>query len=179
MLSGLDYLLGDALWEQYAVEEASLALSEAISVGDQGVGFGGVLPRCSLSVLHSGLGDLEQAHCLLVEAREKIPARGSRVAETTSLLRAQAHLATADGRDSEALTAFEAAAGELARAGMRWLRARLLREWAEAHLSRGGPEDWERARELLLEAKAEFEAMAISFYAAQIGERLREMEDGT
>jgi serine/threonine protein kinase len=61
----------------------------------------------------------------------------------------------------------------------RWSRPRLLREWAEAHLSRGEPGDWERARELLLEAKAEFEAMAISSYAAQIGERLMEMEDGT
>jgi tetratricopeptide (TPR) repeat protein len=177
MLSGLDYLLGDALWEQDAVEEAPLALAEAISVGDQGVGYGSVLPRCSLSVLHSGLGDLEQARRLLVEARGKIVTPGSRLAETASLLRAEAHLAAAERRCSDALAAFEAAASELARAGMRWLRARLLREWAEAHLSRGEPEDRGRARELLLEAQAEFEAMAISFYAAQTGERLVEMED--
>ena len=77
------------------------------------------------------------------------------------------------------MVAFEASAGELARAEMRWLRASLLREWAEAHLSQGEPEDWRRARALLLEAKAEFEAMAISSYAAQTGERLVEMEDGT
>ena len=61
---------------------------------------------------------------------------------------------------------------------MRWLRARLLSEWAAAHLSRGEPEDRGQARELLFEAQAEFEAMAISFYAARIGERLMEMEDG-
>jgi len=66
-----------------------------------------------------------------------------------------------------AWAAFQAAVDGFARAGLRWYRARTLREWGEAHLARGEPADRERARELLHEAVTEFEAMGIPYYAEQ------------
>jgi len=60
--------------------------------------------------------------------------------------------------------------------GMHWYRARALREWTEARLSRGETGDRERAQELLREAKAEFEAIGAPLYAAQVEERLRDLE---
>jgi tetratricopeptide (TPR) repeat protein len=169
--------LADALFEVGEPEEAKLALREAVSIGDQGIGYGGVAPRCSLLVHHVRQGEMEEARRLLSEAREKAVELGSRAADLHMLSWAEAHLAVAQGRWREAMAAFEAAADGAARCGTRWLRARLLQEWAEAHLLRGALGDRERARELLREGKAEFEAMGVPIYAAQLAERLEQIED--
>jgi tetratricopeptide (TPR) repeat protein len=169
--------LADALLELGETEEAEAALCEAISVGDQGIGYGGVVPRCTLVVHHANQGETAEARRLLSEAREKAIDSGSRATDLDFLSWAEAHLAAAEGRWSEALSAFEAAADGAARWGARWLRARLLQEWAEAHLLRGERGDRERARELLQRAQAEFEAMGVPIYAAQIEERLKQIEE--
>ena len=57
--------------------------------------------------------------------------------------------------------------------GLRLGRALALREWAEAHLSRGEPEDRERARELLDQARAEFEGMGSPGYVEKIDAQLK------
>ena len=61
---------------------------------------------------------------------------------------------------------------------MRWYRARTLREWAEVHLSRGEPEDVDRARQLFEAAKKEFEAMDMPYYAGQVRESLEQLNSG-
>jgi hypothetical protein len=122
-------------------------------------------------------GEIEEAHRLLSEAREKAIEQGSRAVDLYMLSWAEAHLAVAQGRWLEAMAAFEAAADGAERCGAMWLRARLLQEWAEAQLLRGEPGDRERARELLHEAKAEFEGMGVAVYAAQLEERLEQIED--
>ena len=57
--------------------------------------------------------------------------------------------------------------------GLRWWWARILRDWAEAHLTRGEPTDLERAQALLREARSAFEEMGSSYYAGLMEERLQ------
>jgi hypothetical protein len=67
----------------------------------------------------------------------------------------------------------------LDRANQRWHRARTLIDWAEAHLARGEPGDRERARDLLREAEAEFEAMPAARYVQRVKARLQELDAGS
>jgi 3-methyladenine DNA glycosylase/8-oxoguanine DNA glycosylase len=76
------------------------------------------------------------------------------------------------------MTAFKETVDAYGRMGMRWYRARTLREWADVCLSSDEPADRERADELLHEALAEFEDMGIPFYAAQVAAKLQTVEDG-
>jgi serine phosphatase RsbU (regulator of sigma subunit) len=59
---------------------------------------------------------------------------------------------------------------------MRWQRARVLLEWAEAHISRRDPTDVEQARTLLQEASSLFAMMGASFYTNLVKDRLRTLE---
>ena len=65
---------------------------------------------------------------------------------------------------------------QITRAGARWYRAQVLRDWAEAHLARGEAGDAERARELLHQVIAEFEAMGAPIYAGRVQQRLKEVD---
>ena len=60
--------------------------------------------------------------------------------------------------------------------GLRLPRSKLLRAWAEGHISRGEPEDMSRARELLEEARAEFEDMGSDGYVERIEAELQELQ---
>jgi predicted ATPase len=176
ILAIADNNLADALLEVGEKEEAEVALREAISIGDQGIGYGGVVPRCMLLVHHARQGEIEKARRLLSEAREKAIDAGSWAIDLYFLSWAEAHVAAAEGHWSEALSALHAAADGSARSGARWYWARVLWERGEVHLLRGGRGDRERARELLHEAKAEFEGMGVPIYAAQLKERLKQIE---
>jgi tetratricopeptide (TPR) repeat protein len=57
----------------------------------------------------------------------------------------------------------------------RWERARVRIDWAWARQQRGKPEDIARAKELLLEAHAEFEAMDSDGWAAHVDEQLEKI----
>ena len=72
--------------------------------------------------------------------------------------------------------AYETFLEEAERTGFRWFRAQALREWADAHLARGESGDERTAREMLLEAQEEFDAMGAPFYAAQVKEILSGLE---
>jgi hypothetical protein len=58
----------------------------------------------------------------------------------------------------------------------RWERARVRIDWAWAHQQRGKPEDITRAKELLLEARAEFEAMGADGWVVHVQEQLENIE---
>jgi hypothetical protein len=81
-------------------------------------------------------------------------------------------LAAAEQRWAEAIVHFQTATKVQARMGKLWDRAQTLRQLAEAHLSRGGPSDLRRARELLHEVQTEFEALNVSKYVAVVHKRM-------
>ncbi len=152
-------------------EEVEEVLAEALTLDDRGVGASAAWLRGLLIVARLRQSRLEEARHLLAEARVKAGSDpGAWDEEHLSL--AEARLALAEARWPEALAAFEAAANLEARMGKRWYRAQTLREWAEAHLARGGLGDRERARELLQESLALFEVMNVPKYAAIVKESL-------
>jgi tetratricopeptide (TPR) repeat protein len=175
VLSGVDIELADAWMELGEETELEAALQEAIELGERGW-WVEVPARCQLSVWRAWQGRAEAARDLLSEARERAVEYGGAAVYEQYLLWAEAHLAQAEGRWAEALGAFESAVDVLTRKGQRWYRARTLQEWAEAHLSRGKPGDRRRARELLREAEAEFEAMGAPIYTSQIRARLHQVD---
>ncbi len=175
-LSIVDNTLAGVLGEIGEEEEAEAALREAIELGDRGAVVGGVWPRCILSVIRSRQREAQAARSLISEGREKATELGDRAWDAVWLPWARAHLAAVEGNWSDALKAFDATVDGFARMGMRWYRAHTLREWADAHLSRGEAGDRERARELLREATAEFESMGAPICASQVQDRLEQLE---
>ena len=172
--------LGFMLREAGRLEEAEHALLEAIPLNDRFRP--DVWVRCNLSAVYSRQGRLPEARNLLDEARAKAGLQPG-FEDELRLQTAEARLAVAEKRPAEALAAYEAVAQARGRMGFRWDRACTLREWAEAYLSRRSspsgnnePGDRERALALLREALSEFEAMDAPGWAAQVSERLREVE---
>jgi len=90
-----------------------------------------------------------------------------------NLARAQAELAAAEQRWPDAFINYEAAVRILARKGIRLDWARELQKWARAHVGRGEPADYERAKALYREALMLFEEMGTAFYADLVKEQLR------
>ena len=90
---------------------------------------------------------------------------------------ARAGVVTVEQRWEEIPEVFGEAADGLERAGARVLRTWLLREWAEAHLLRGEPEDVERAKVLFSEALSEYKEMGATGHVERVRARLDEIEN--
>jgi tetratricopeptide (TPR) repeat protein len=171
-LSSLDLNLGVILLEVSEEDEAEIFLLEAMELFDRLATLGRVATRSILSMKETQLGNYQEAHRWLDEAREKETEPGAVFFDTSWRLIAERRLAVAERNWPEAWEAFEEFMRMVEKSGMRWYRAQALREWAEAHLAHGEPGDEERARELLLESQAEFEDMGAPIYAAQVKEVL-------
>ena len=89
---------------------------------------------------------------------------------------AEARLAAAEARWPEALSTFESTANIFAQLGMRWWRARILQERAEAHIARRNPTDLEQARTLFQESSSLFTETGASNYTKIIGNKLQKLE---
>ena len=87
--------------------------------------------------------------------------------------RAEAQLAVAQLRWGDAFYNYEAAVSVLAGKGIRLDWARALQEWAGAHVARGEPADYERAKALYREALTLFEELGTVYYADLVKEQLR------
>jgi tetratricopeptide (TPR) repeat protein len=172
-LANMDCTFADLLLELDDVAMAEEVLEEALELAERGF-MEPVEPRCLLVALYARQGRMEEAQRVLAETREQAGPRPGAFA-ALSLALAEARLSVAERRWSPAFDAFEAARAQSARHSIRWQCAQTLREWAEAHISRHEPGDVERARELLREAQAEFEAMNVPKYAAWVGQRLQEL----
>lgn len=151
--------------------EAEDAAAEAIEISKRGVS-SSVRSLCQLSTIYIRQGRLEKAKQLYIEAQRKADDSPS-FWEEHSLLENKRDLASGQGRWLEALTAAEAVSNRLAKYEMRLQWAFSLVVWAEIHIARGEPVDYERAWALYREALALFEEMEAEFYANIINERLR------
>jgi serine phosphatase RsbU (regulator of sigma subunit) len=150
--------------------EADAALVEALEICERWSRCG-VWQRCLLSMVLTCQGRLSEARQLLVATREQVGAELCSV-ESSWLLLSEARAAAAEERWTEALTAYEGAAGIYARLGMKWWWARVLQEWAETHYSRKELTDLERARALFREALALYKEVGVPQYERLVGGRL-------
>ncbi len=134
------------------------------------------LPRVLQAITHAKRGNVGRARQLLNEAKSLAPVE-TFAFHAVDVERAEAHLAIAERKWPEAWTAFELVVSRYNEMGMRLGRARGLRDWAEGHLARGEAEDIERARELLSQARAEFESVGSTGYVQTIDARLANLPD--
>ena len=98
-----------------------------------------------------------------------------RVTDQLVISQAEHYVLAAEGRWEEAWRSFEAAIEEHGKMEQPLARARILVGWAEMQIVRGGIDDLNRANELLVEARAEFEAMGASGYVDRVDARIMEM----
>ncbi len=91
-------------------------------------------------------------------------------------MRAEAHLLAALNEWDAAWEKFSVNQDTLAKKQMRWNVSWFATEWADAHLLRGEPEDISRARELLEEARAEFEEMGAYGWVELVNGKLAGIE---
>jgi tetratricopeptide (TPR) repeat protein/predicted Ser/Thr protein kinase len=175
-LSYIDFNLGEILLEVGEEDEAEVVLLEAMELFDRLGMLLNIATRSMLSMKETQLGNYQEAHRWLDEAREKETELGVRFFDVAWRLIAERRLAVAEREWLKAWKAFEEFMAMMEKSGMRWYRAQALREWAESHLARAEPGDEEQARELLLESQAEFEDMGAPIYAAQVREVLNSLD---
>ncbi|MFN2168410.1 MAG: SpoIIE family protein phosphatase, partial [Anaerolineae bacterium] len=169
LLTELDWLgeLPDGETSESALAEAEAALEDSLEISQRGIG-GSNWVRYQMSSMRARQGRFEEARRFLEE--RQTDALDSTVWDELLLALAQARLAVAEKRWSQALAAFETAAARQLRTGERLGWARTLLEWAQAHVSRAEPADLERAQALLREAHAVFEEAGVPYYA-QVAQR--------
>jgi ATP/maltotriose-dependent transcriptional regulator MalT len=112
-------------------------------------------------------GDKEMAYAQLKEAARKTEASGYRYTDRIWLPWTQARLSVVEGNWTEAATAFEEAVEVVSSYNAHWYRAKWQLEWAEALLQHGQVEDKEKAKELIEEARSQFEIMGADAYVEQ------------
>jgi hypothetical protein len=166
--------LSEPLLELGREAEAEAALQEAASLEDRLKE--GTSSLFGMVTYRAKQGQIEAARQLLVSVRARLAGRPLNLIGAVQMGWAEANLQAAEKRWPEAWASFAYVVDQLTRAGARWYRAQVLRDWAEAHLARGEAGDAERARELLHQVIAEFEAMGAPIYAGRVLQRLKEVD---
>ena len=154
--------------------EAETALLEAIEISDRWAK-GGTRPRCLLSMVYTCQGKYSAARQLLQEAASPTGAP-ARPLDAAWLALADARLAAAEGKWTQAFASFTAVTDIFTRLGMRWWQARVLVEWAEVILARGEPTGLEQARSFLQQAAQLFGEIGAAHYTKLAKERLQNLE---
>ena len=175
--------LAEILLESYAFQsgtgvrmwdEAEESLEEARVISEGGIGDKQWL-CCLLSMIRTHQGRLEDAQCLLDEAREANSLQSTPINKGW-LSFAEAKLRTVEEDWTEALAAFDSTLAIFTELQMRWWRARVLQDWAEMYAARGMPVDYEQAMVLLREALALFDSMGATFYSELVKDKLGVLE---
>ncbi|MDQ2810211.1 MAG: hypothetical protein M3Z04_25320, partial [Chloroflexota bacterium] len=162
-LSAATTFLGEVALELGDTALAEQALREAIPIGDRGLGWGSVLPRCLLVAVLAQRGHVAEATDLLAAATQAAEGATDYYA-LEALALAEARLAAAAGQPAAAAAAYSTAAAIESRLGLRWYRARTLAEWATCVT----PPATVTADRLRTAALDLFTAIGVPYYAAQV-----------
>ncbi len=173
-LLGLLSDLSELLLELGREAEAEAALQEAASLEDRLEE--GTSSLFGMVTYRAKQGQIEAARQLLASVRARLAGRPLDLVGAVQMGWAEANLQAAEKRWPEAWASFDYVVHQITRAGARWYRAQVLRDWAEAHLARGEAGDTEQARELLRQVISEFEAVGAPIYAGQVRQRLAELD---
>ena len=161
-------LLAGELQKSAAIVEESLAIF--LKFG------GGVNPHCWASVIASMSGDIKKAGESLERARSILRDQQLTFWREVAILRAEAHLLAAEHDWDAAWKKFGENQAFHAKKKMRLNAMWYETEWADAHVRRGEPENIDRARELLGEAKSEATEMGATGWVELIDGKLAELE---
>ena len=172
-LGGATFFIGVVLAEMGELDEAGVLLTESIAASDR-ADFARTFPRALLAVVLARQENVEQAREMLEEATS-INSKKPQVWPETILSWARAIVLAAEKRWPESLEAFQESAAMSAEKGARPNQARVVRDWAEAHVARGEPDDAARAVELLNEAISIYEDMGSPDYVERIRSRISEI----
>jgi tetratricopeptide (TPR) repeat protein len=172
LLSFLGNLI-DPLLECGREAEAEAALQAAAPLQDRVEGW--FSPASQLALYRAKQGQLAAARQLLADVLVRAVDRPLGFLDCILNGWTEATVGAAEQRWPDAWAAYEDVIDKLTQAGMRWYRAQVLRDWAEAHLARGQTGDGGRARELMREAMGDFTAIGAPYYAQQLQERLEAM----
>ena len=153
-----------------SLPEAESLLLEAIELADRSVAEK-TWPSFWLSMVYTFQGRFQQARQYLDIAKQAI--EHPTFWDEKNMALAEAHLAAAEKRWQDAFSHYEAAIAILARKSLRLEWARTLQEWAGAHIARGEPADYERAKALYREAMTLFEEMGTTFYIDLVTDQLQ------
>jgi tetratricopeptide (TPR) repeat protein len=140
-----------------APEQAEEPVEEAIKIAHGFVT--GFIPYCWACVIASKRGDVQRASESLENAQTNLGNIQPVFWAKVFLLRAEAHFYAAERKWEEAWLKFGERHQMLSGKKLRFDAAWAGVEWADAYLLRSEPEDITRARELLKEARADFEDM--------------------
>jgi serine phosphatase RsbU (regulator of sigma subunit) len=150
--------------------EAETLLLEVIELADRSVADKS-WPCFWLSMVYTFQGRYQQARQFIDMAKQAI--EHPTFWDEKNMALVEAHLAAAEKRWQEAFSHYEAAIAILARKSLRLEWARTLQEWAGAHIARGEPADYERAKALYREALTLYEEMGTTFYIDLVTDQLQ------
>ena len=149
---------------------------DMINAARQTTQFGGPVWTLTLKArLHAALGQTDEAHEALEFARKEAgdPPFGL---SPVWLGMAEAQVALAEGETGKTGEWFERVVEAASQIGMRWHRTYALWAWAEALIK--ADQSSSKSRELLEEARSEFDALGAPKYADRMADRLGEQEGG-
>jgi tetratricopeptide (TPR) repeat protein len=168
--------IGNLLFQMGRFEEAAQVLSQSIDNEVPDPYDAQFTARTILSVIRLQLGDKEESHKLIQEAREIARARNPSVREEAILLLTEARLAVIENRWKDAFDAYESITRSFKGWGFKWRHAYTLMEWAVALHKRKKEEDFSRSVELLSEAISVFKEINIPIYQEKCEDLLQKAQ---
>lgn len=162
---------------EQARAEIEAVLTEVIGL-DPGTLGGGIRAPCQLAVLRARQGRVDEARSILDQAPAQVGDKGL-TWQKMMLREAAGWIAATEKQWREAIAAFEQAATESKRLGVRWHWARQSLLQAETLMARGRPADVDHARTLLRKARDTFRDLAAPYYVALAARRLEETRSRT
>jgi tetratricopeptide (TPR) repeat protein len=151
-------------------EKAEEVLLEAVEIFDQGVIITNINPRALLAYARAQSGEFQSAHQLLREAQHNNAERGSWPTAKWFIRRCEALVAAYEGDFDQANQIFEEVVEAYERMEARLYRTQVLREWGQLLSESENPDDKKRARKILADALAGYQAMGAPMNAAWVVE---------
>jgi tetratricopeptide (TPR) repeat protein len=153
---------------------AKSALPELFDLTDRGMGAKSIA-RSNASLVYSKGGEIGEARDFLEDAIQAAKDSRGQLVPHIYIKKAEVFLKVAEKNWEDAWKAFKETSLYYKEISCRGYRAILLKDWAQAHLSRGEEEDIPRAVELFQEALAEFEQMGAEGYVTMVKKQLSDM----
>lgn len=165
-----------AVAETAAILQAQGHASEAVTLIEKGIHEGGVWSGAEhwymLAAARALVGDAPGARRDLARADDMIDAQQPNFTQSIERLKAEINLDLLEAQYISAAEKYSSLARKYYVSEYRWCYAWTLRDWANAYLKAN---QMDTARDLLVQAAAEFETMEIPIYAGQIRQQLAEI----